>query len=82
MIYGIQSVDSSYVSGLHLPSARERVSTINRTFSQLLSGAWSMTANVVAFDFFLSSNLIDTAVHANQQKTINNTNYVIIHIDE
>lgn len=68
--------------GLHLPTSRERADSINKVFMDGISGAWAKNANVVAFDFFMSCNLIDLAIGANIQKHFNNTNYLIIDITE
>lgn len=68
--------------GLHLPSARERANSINRNVSNWLSGIWGLSANVVALDYFCGSNLIDIAVSANLQKRSNNSDYIIIQINE
>lgn len=68
--------------GLHLPTSRERADSINKVFTDKISGAFAKNANVVAFDFFTSCNLIDLAIGTNIQKHFNNTNYLIIDISE
>lgn len=68
--------------GLHLPSARERANSINRNISKWLSGVWSLNANVVALDYFCGTNLIDIAVNANLQKRTNNSQYLVLDIND
>lgn len=68
--------------GLHLPSSRDRANAINKVFTDAISSAWATNANVVAYDFFMSCNLIDLAIGTNLQKHFNNTPYLIIDIDE
>lgn len=68
--------------GIHLPSSRDRANNINKVFIDSISNTWASNANVIAFDFFMSCNLIDLAIGTNQQKHFNNTNYLIIDIDE
>ena len=65
---GVQGIDSSYAPGLTLPTARERANSINKNISNWLGGVWGLDANVVAVDFFCSSNLIDIAVYVNGHK--------------
>lgn len=67
--------------GSHLPSSRDRANSINKVFTDTITGAWAKNANVIAFDFFMSCNLIDLTIGANIQKHFNNTNYLIIDIN-
>lgn len=53
-----------------LPSARERANTINKDISHWLNGPWGLIANVIALDFFCSSNLIDIAINANNHRAL------------
>lgn len=65
-----------------LPSSRHRSDRINQLILDTISGAWAMSANVVALDFFMSSNLIDLAIGANLQKHFNNSQYLVFDIEE
>lgn len=51
-----------------LQGAKERASHINTKVSNWLRGPWGSTANVVALDYFSSTNIIDVAIYANIQK--------------
>lgn len=49
----------------------------------MLGGPWSWNVNTISIDFFMSSNLIDIAVHTNQNKIINhkfNKNMTVVEI--
>lgn len=53
----------------------------NETNSHVLSamnGIWCLEANVVPFDFILSTNLIDISLYVNQQKALQTHNHVVI----
>lgn len=41
---------------------------ISSNVTSWLGGPWSLTANIVAVDFILSTNLIDIAVYSNSHK--------------
>lgn len=49
----------------------------------MLGGPWSWGANVVALDYVMSTNLIDIAIHTNQNKIVNlrqNVNMTVVEI--
>ena len=52
-----------------MPTTRERSELINPDISIWLGGPWSLSANIVALDYFLNTNLIDIAVHTNYHKS-------------
>lgn len=61
----------------------ERAAEINSKVIPMLGGPWSWGANVVALDYFMSTNLIDIAIHTNQNKIINlrqNNNMTVVEI--
>lgn len=49
-------------------TTEQRASVINVKLSSWLGGPWSLTANVVAVDFFTYTNIIDIAIYANLHK--------------
>lgn len=57
-----------------LQTAKERASHINSKVSNWLRGPWGTTANVVALDYFSSTNIIDVAINANIQKAFSKLN--------
>ncbi|XP_059613418.1 uncharacterized protein LOC132259703 [Phlebotomus argentipes] len=68
IFYGVQSIEGTIGGSRKLQSSRERAAAINRNLTTWLSGPWSLTANAVAVDFILSSNLLDIALHTNRHK--------------
>uniref|UniRef100_A0A1B0A2E1 Phosphatidylinositol-specific phospholipase C X domain-containing protein n=1 Tax=Glossina pallidipes TaxID=7398 RepID=A0A1B0A2E1_GLOPL len=61
-----------------LLTSKERASRINPKVANWLKGPWGSTANVVAMDYFSSTNLIDMAIYSNLQEAFMGTNRKII----
>ncbi|XP_017474481.1 PREDICTED: uncharacterized protein LOC108365049 isoform X2 [Rhagoletis zephyria] len=61
-----------------LETAKERAGILNPKVTSWLKGPWSLTANVVALDYFSNTNIIDVAIYANMHKAFNmaNKNFV------
>ncbi|KAJ6642033.1 hypothetical protein Bhyg_06979 [Pseudolycoriella hygida] len=74
--FGRQSVESSYMDGYSLLTSRERANYINHNISIWLGGTWSLSANVVALDYFYNTNLVDMAIHTNHHKSSQTTDLV------
>ncbi|KAG4079735.1 hypothetical protein HA402_014866 [Bradysia odoriphaga] len=79
--FGRQGVESSYISGSSLLTTRERAYRINHDLSVWLGGIWSLSANVVALDYFYSTNLIDMAIHINRHKASQISDLVFFDMD-
>uniref|UniRef100_A0A336KCN0 CSON007042 protein n=1 Tax=Culicoides sonorensis TaxID=179676 RepID=A0A336KCN0_CULSO len=78
-----QELATSYTTGEKMKSPGERASEINAKVMPMLGGPWSWNANVVALDYVMSTNLIDMAIHTNQNKIINykqNNNMTVVEI--
>lgn len=61
----------------------QRAADINAKVIPMLGGPWSWGANVVALDYVMSTNLIDIAIHTNQNKIVNlrqNVNMTVVEI--
>lgn len=54
---------------------------MNKIINTRLGGPWSLKANVVAIDFFMSTNLIDIAIHINRHKSFELNEKKYIHFD-
>lgn len=68
-------------SGSSLLTTRERAYRINHDLSVWLGGVWSLSANVVALDYFYSTNLIDMAIHINRHKSSQISDLVYFDMD-
>lgn len=61
-----------------METAKERAAILNPKVTSWLKGPWSLTANIVALDYFSNTNIIDVAIYANMHKAFNmaNKNFV------
>ncbi|XP_053955767.1 uncharacterized protein LOC128861561 [Anastrepha ludens] len=64
-----------------LEKAKERAAILNPKVSSWLKGPWSLTANVVALDYFSNTNIIDVAIYANMHKAFNMANKNFINFE-
>ncbi|XP_028895405.2 uncharacterized protein LOC105211107 [Zeugodacus cucurbitae] len=73
----IRSMEQS-LNNNKLETAKERAALLNPKVTSWLKGPWSLTANVVALDYFSNTNIIDVAIYANMHKAFNmaNKNFV------
>ncbi|CAD7003912.1 unnamed protein product [Ceratitis capitata] len=73
----IRSMEQS-LNNNKLETAKERAAILNPKVTSWLKGPWSLAANVVAFDYFSNTNIIDVAIYANMHKAFNmaNKNFV------
>uniref|UniRef100_A0A1A9WD25 Phosphatidylinositol-specific phospholipase C X domain-containing protein n=1 Tax=Glossina brevipalpis TaxID=37001 RepID=A0A1A9WD25_9MUSC len=76
----IKSLEKS-VTSEKLLTSRERASRINPKVSNWLKGPWGSNANVVAIDYFSSTNLIDMAIYSNLQKAFTRTNRNLLNFE-
>lgn len=68
-------------NGQKLTTTRERANQLNKNLSIWLGGPWSLSANVVAVDYFMSTNLIDIAIYTNRHKSYERNGNQLIHFD-
>ncbi|XP_067647321.1 PI-PLC X domain-containing protein 1 [Eurosta solidaginis] len=64
-----------------LETAKERATVLNPKVTSWLKGPWSLTANVVALDYFGNTNLIDVSIYANMHKAFNMANKNFINFE-
>ncbi|XP_063701308.1 uncharacterized protein LOC134831500 [Culicoides brevitarsis] len=79
----VQGYQTSYQSNEKMKEPGERAAEINAKVIPMLGGPWSWGANVVSLDYFMSTNLVDIAIHTNQNKIINlrqNNNMTVVEI--
>ncbi|KAH8395280.1 hypothetical protein KR222_008193, partial [Zaprionus bogoriensis] len=64
-----------------LQTAKERAALVNPKVSLWLNGPWGLNANVVAMDYFSSTNLVDLAIRVNARKAFQAANGHFINIE-
>lgn len=81
-LYPFSNIKNFQTNGQSLPTSRERATHINHNISIWLGGAWSLSANVVALDYFFSTNLIDMAIHTNHHKSSETSDLVSFDMED